>query len=470
MVENSVKNQGTQAAPAFRVGIYLSVDTLITSTDILVASRDINALAVGTTSQASTPATVPTAIRSGKYFIGIWADNGNAIFETNESNNTALHLITVITKANQPPVAKAGGPYATPHNRFVRFDASASFDPDGDAMNFLWQFGDGTSGNGVTVTHFYTKDSLYTVILTVTDERGGIAQDTTTVRVFNRPPIAKANGPYVANRVTLLQFSSSGSSDPDDDPLEFSWDFGDFSTGIGPSPKHLYTELDTVKVVLTVKDGHGGQAHDTTTVFVINLPPEARFTFTPQRPRTLSDTVRFDASASKDADGAIRFYIWDFGDGSKPDSSGPKIWHLYKSLGDFVARLRVVDNEGASDDTTAGFRVRVEDRSQRQKIPDHFTLAQNYPNPYGRPDGFSSEAASTRIGYGVPVSAWVSLKIYNSLGQTVRTLVAAQHAPGFYETVWDGRDDFGREIPSGIYFYAMESHGVRFIRKITVLR
>ncbi len=80
----------------------------------------------------------------------------------------------------------------------------------------------------------------------------------------------------------------------------------------------------------------------------------------------------------------------------------------------------------------------------KQILPDKFSLSSNYPNPFN---------PSTTIKYGIPKPAKVSLKIYNVNGQRVRTIVDLDQAPGFYSITWDGCNDFGAAMASGMYFY-----------------
>ncbi len=82
-----------------------------------------------------------------------------------------------------------------------------------------------------------------------------------------------------------------------------------------------------------------------------------------------------------------------------------------------------------------------------QNLPGEFALHQNYPNPFN---------PATVIKYQLPVNSEVKLIIYNTLGQKVRTLISDDKAPGFYEIEWDGRNDFGQLVGSGIYFYRIE--------------
>ena len=94
-------------------------------------------------------------------------------------------------------------------------------------------------------------------------------------------------------------------------------------------------------------------------------------------------------------------------------------------------------------------------------IPDKFQLFQNFPNPFN---------PSTRIRYDLPQSSSVRLKIYNLLGEEVRTLVNQFQSAGSYEIEWDARDNAGVKVPTGIYIYQLRGEGVVGIRKMVLLR
>ena len=85
--------------------------------------------------------------------------------------------------------------------------------------------------------------------------------------------------------------------------------------------------------------------------------------------------------------------------------------------------------------------------------PEAFTLLQNYPNPFN---------PETQIRFELPKISRVTLQVFNSLGQRVRILVDEHLSPGRYSTKWDGRDDFGRSLSSGVYFYRLDA--ARFSR------
>lgn len=97
--------------------------------------------------------------------------------------------------------------------------------------------------------------------------------------------------------------------------------------------------------------------------------------------------------------------------------------------------------------------------------PRRPALLQNVPNPFN---------PATEIAYEVPegegAEARVILRVYNLTGQVVRRLVDAPHAPGRYRVTWDGRDDLGHPVASGVYFYEMEVGTFRDAKRMLLLR
>lgn len=84
---------------------------------------------------------------------------------------------------NYDPVARAGGPYSGIVGEPVILSAEGSYDIDGKIISFNWDFGDGNKGSGEIVTHRYLEPGEYTIVLTVTDNDGATAKDTTTIRI-----------------------------------------------------------------------------------------------------------------------------------------------------------------------------------------------------------------------------------------------------------------------------------------------
>ncbi len=97
----------------------------------------------------------------------------------------------------------------------------------------------------------------------------------------------------------------------------------------------------------------------------------------------------------------------------------------------------------------------------RNTVVKDFVLKQNYPNPFN---------PSTTIAYDVPNDEHVTLTVYNLLGQKVRTLYDAPSAAGHYSITWDGRDERGREVSSGIYLYRIRVGSIVQTKKMVLLK
>jgi hypothetical protein len=94
-------------------------------------------------------------------------------------------------------------------------------------------------------------------------------------------------------------------------------------------------------------------------------------------------------------------------------------------------------------------------------LPTGYALLQNYPNPFN---------PSTNIQFRLPEASEVNLTIYNVLGQEVRSLVAGVKEAGTHTIEWDGRDDNGSTVQSGMYFYRLQTPSFTEARKMTVLK
>jgi hypothetical protein len=86
--------------------------------------------------------------------------------------------------------------------------------------------------------------------------------------------------------------------------------------------------------------------------------------------------------------------------------------------------------------------------SAKPSVPISFELGQNYPNPFN---------PTTTIQYALPQAIHVELRVFNILGQVVKRLVNQEQAPGYYQVVWDGRDEEGRTVSTGVYLYQIKA-------------
>jgi hypothetical protein len=97
----------------------------------------------------------------------------------------------------------------------------------------------------------------------------------------------------------------------------------------------------------------------------------------------------------------------------------------------------------------------------RPTVPTHFELAQNYPNPFN---------PTATIEYALPKPAMVELRIFNILGQAVRTLVNEEKGAGYYQVVWDGKDEVGRTVSTGIYLYQIKAGDFVETKKMQLIK
>jgi len=150
----------------------------------------------------------------------------------------------------------------------ISFDASKSSASGAKIVSYTWDFGDNTTGSGVTVTHAYSSEGSYKVTLTVKDDRGASNSATKTISVKNpkknEPPVAKATASQTAaETLEVVTFDASGSYDPDGAIVSYSWSFGDGQSGDGVTITHAYRSSGSYLVTLTVVDDQGAVAQAT---------------------------------------------------------------------------------------------------------------------------------------------------------------------------------------------------------------
>jgi len=102
----------------------------------------------------------------------------------------------------------------------------------------------------------------------------------------------------------------------------------------------------------------------------------------------------------------------------------------------------------------------VEEPAAKATLPKEMELHQNFPNPFN---------PTTVIPYSIAQTTTVRITVFNMLGQQVRTLVDDVMNPGAYKVAWDGKDDLGKTVSSGIYFYRLDAGRFSLVRKMILL-
>ena len=108
-----------------------------------------------------------------------------------------------------------------------------------------------------------------------------------------------------------------------------------------------------------------------------------------------------------------------------------------------------------------GGTITLESRTPTGNIPTEFGLSQNVPNPFN---------PSTIVEYALPKDAQVNLSIYNVLGQHVKTLVDDMQRAGKQTVTWDGTDNGGNSVASGVYFYKIRAGDFSSTKKMLLLK
>lgn len=179
---------------------------------------------------------------------------------------------------------------------------------------------------------------------------------------------------------------------------------------------------------------------------------------------------------------------WDYGEniyGQVIDENGRKLWgesgHLISDRDSYRHRSLLTagrtssvyfawedfrSGDGSGDifmqwiDYSGSTSV-AEKGSEPAQTLSYFTLAQNYPNPFN---------SSTSITYVLPKQSQVTVKIFNLLGQDIKTLLNEPMTEGNHTILWDGKDNFGNQVASGIYLYQLQAGDIVCFKKLAIIK
>ncbi len=389
-----LKNQLGQGVPneivKFRIANKEGSEVNIGSLSALTATTDGAGFArVVYRSPNSLEQPIPTRI----YILAIMT---NPAFTFEVTGQHALDL-----EAAVPPIdctfGGSGAPVAaftfTPSpgtiNQPVCFDAQASTD-NGVIVAASWNFGDGSTGAGITTCHTFTSEGFFNVTLTIQDDDRNCSTITQLVEINTGDTatcsiLVSPQNPPLGSSVLLTAVIVD-----DGRVRHFSWNFGDGTTQTTStnSVSHLYGTAGTFTVLLEIRDDQGNISNCTTTVTVGSNAPSCSFTASPST-GSIGDSIFFDASASADTDGSIVDYTWNFGDGSATVSTeaDPTITHSYNLAGTFTVTLNITDDQ--DNVTTCSITVVIS-----SDAPDcDFTIGQN-PIDVGDTASFNASGSS----------------------------------------------------------------------------
>lgn len=277
---------------------------------------------------------------------------------TNFDNTTSFgHTVSINLVRPGAPLGPAGdlqalflfSPTAPKEGDTVQFDASTS---KGNIVSYSWDFGDGRTATGVHASHGYDLAGTYTITLTVRDDRGNVATSdpksgTISVGATSAPVADFSVSPTTPIAGTVVFFNASGSkAATGHNIVDYSWDFGDGTSGSGLTVQHTFTLPQGYNVTLIVTDDIGRTTSVTKTVSAATSNPKADFTVLPLAPHT-TDIITLDASTSSAVLGRnIVTYQWDFSGVATGSTVGQAVTVGPLPAGTLTIKLTVTDSAG----------------------------------------------------------------------------------------------------------------------------
>jgi len=299
------------------------------------------------------PTATYTYLEEGTFTVSLEVtdNNGQTNVATTEIDAGAVNgLRAVITSLD----VLEGGTYLV--GQPYQFSGEQSRVASGNINQFTWDFGDRQPVKSRNTTHTFEKAGEFNISLTITDQFGNADTAYMTVKVGDKgskpSPSVKttpaAQGGTVSGAYPLqVVFDATASTDPDQDIIEYQWDFDgdgvvDFT---GDKTTHVYEEEGDFTATLTLVDAGGNQSTKSIPVQVLSQGLVARLEVD-ETNGEVPLTVTFNAAGSSYKDGRIVAYQYNFGDGGEPFVGGSQVTYRYSSVGTFTASVTVTADDG----------------------------------------------------------------------------------------------------------------------------
>jgi RHS repeat-associated protein len=267
---------------------------------------------------------------------------------------------------NRAPLADAGPDQNASVGTVVRFDGSASTDPDNDTLTFAWSVTTRPAGsvamlvnaNSATPSLEIDAAGNYVVQLVVSDGRLNSLPETVRIMMINTPPVAQAGADQTAVLGSVIALDASGSTDVDGDLLSYRWTLSapagsgaTLSDAAAIQPTFDVDLSGTYQATLVVSDSNSDSSPDSVIVDTLNSAPVADAGF--DQTVAVGGLAQLDGSGSSDVDGNPINYVWSMP--NRPTGSGatlsnpfvPDPVFVVDAAGDYEVSLTV--NDGLLD-------------------------------------------------------------------------------------------------------------------------
>jgi PKD repeat protein len=410
---------------------------------------------------------------------------------------------------NEWPVANAGGPYCGPPFTPLAFRSDGTSDPDGTIVEYLWHFGDGDSSGAAHPTHAYAAVGEYEVVLTVTDDLGKWASDTTSASITTVPsdltpntawfPLNEGGGAVAGDSsgngndgaifgATWVGGSGGGALDFDgiDDyvivsslPVPSStvtvaaWAWAETHAAWGSLVKNWAAQTGAFHLGLSESDGdlqaYLGEADEgvislregAATPLPLNEWQHVALVADRSEVRLYRNGLQVDRTPY---DGTLKTTRPGLGIGVKLNNYGTTPSNSLPSYWDgIIDDVRIYDWPLCQNEIQQLHEMyaTVLPKPAAGAAATDFALGQNLPNPF---------SPTTNVRYAVAYETHVSITVYDVRGRKVADLVNERQGPGSYYVRWRGRDSRGRMVASGMYFYRMVADEFTSVRKMLLIR
>jgi len=266
---------------------------------------------------------------------------------------------TTVNMGNTPP--------STPNRPSGKMDgivgksysySSYASDPEGDSIQYLFDWGDGTDSGWTSVnqaSHTWFDEGKFDIKVKAKDnwDESGWS-DILRITIASGTLIVDAGGPYEGIVGESIRFS--GSVEGGSEPYEWLWSFGDEQTSDGQNPLHSFTDAGTFSVYLTVTDDEGSHGIGNTTATIILSHPPDTPTITGPATGKPNKEYTFTISSS-DIDGDDLYYYVEWGDGNFSEWIGPyasddevNVSHTWTTENNFTIRVKAKDTHDFESD------------------------------------------------------------------------------------------------------------------------